>query len=326
VLCAVAIACAGAPVAAMGAPAAAVGAAPASPADGTPPAEAVSGEAAGAPPAATPPAGGDISRMECFARHAEAQVARRQGRLLEARAGLRLCSRAQCAPAIRADCVEWLDQVARILPSVVVTARARGADVANVKVFIDGQPVAERLTGAALDVDPGEHRFRFEAPPWPLVERTVLVSEGVQGRTLDVDFTPAEAGVVATDKSSPAPPPTPPAPAPAPAPRPRTVEYVLGGVALAGLGAFAAFGSSALAARRDLEQRCAPFCTSDEVGSVRARLIAADVALGVGIASLVAAIYLRLSRPDDPPAPGALSVHAGGVPGSHAALGVTGTF
>ena len=119
-------------------------------------------------------------------------MVRQERRLIEARGLLRVCSGASCPAAIRADCVEWLDQLGRSLPTVVVTARAKGVDLANVRVFIDGKLITERLSGATLEVDPGQHQFRFEAPPWPTVERNVLVSEGVKDRSIDVVFAPPD--------------------------------------------------------------------------------------------------------------------------------------
>ena len=50
-------------------------------------------------------------KAECLSRYEEAQVARRERRLLASRAALRICSGAACPSAIRADCVDWLDQV-----------------------------------------------------------------------------------------------------------------------------------------------------------------------------------------------------------------------
>ena len=139
------------------------------------------------PPAAD---SADVSKAECLSRYEEAQVARRERRLLDSRAALRICSRAACPAAIRADCVDWLDQVAHSLPSVVVTARARGADILGVKVFVDGKLATEKLTGFALEIDPGLHKFRFESPPWPVMEREVLASEGVKDRPIEVEFAP----------------------------------------------------------------------------------------------------------------------------------------
>jgi hypothetical protein len=231
----------------------------------------------------------EVSKPDCFAKHEEAQVARRAGRLLAARADLQACSRASCPGAIRADCVDWLDQVTRSLPSVVVTARAHGEDLAEVRVFIDGQVVTERLSGAAIEVDPGLHQLRFESPPWPAVERSILVSQGVKNRAIDVEFAPAarEAPAQATLATP------PPAPSPTPPRRLTKVDYLLGGAALAGLATFAVSGLSALSERSRLEQSCAGFCTPAEERGLHTRLILADVGLGVAAAALVV-LYLHV--------------------------------
>ena len=279
--------------------------------------------AAAVPPAATAPAaeaapvppGEEVSKTECLARHEYAQVARRQRRLLDARTELLLCSRASCPGPIRGDCIEWLGEVGRSLPSVVVTARARGADLVDVKVTVDGKLVSEKLSGAALDLDPGEHRFRFESPPWPPVERTILVSEGIKDRPIDVELAPPE-------------PAAPPPPKPRPPFRLQTFDYVLGGVAVAGLGAFGYFAVSALYERKRLleDGGCAPFCKPHEVDGVRSRLIAADVALGVAVLAAAVDLYLHATRSDDDVAP---TTRAGVVVGAGAGAGsvaVRGTF
>jgi hypothetical protein len=234
------------------------------------------------------PAAADPAKSECFARHEEAQVARQQGRLLEARAWLRQCSSATCIGIIRADCIEWLAEVERAIPSVVITARARGADLVDVKVIIDQQPVTTRLTGKALDLDPGAHQLRFESSPWPPVERTILVSEGVKDRPIDVEFAP------------PAPPPvvlSPSAPPVSFFKQPDRVDYALAATGVAALATSVTFGTWALVERYDEGSGgCAPFCTPEEVGPIRTKLIVADVALGVGIVSL-AALFFHLRSP-----------------------------
>ena len=235
---------------------------------------------------APPSAAADPAKAECFARHEEAQVARRQGHLLEARAWLRQCASATCIGIVRADCIEWLAEVERAIPSVVITARARGADLVDVKVIIDKQPVTARLTGAALDLDPGAHQLRFESAPWPAVERTILVSEGVKDRPIDVEFAPV------------APPTAPVAPPPAPFFKPPDrLDYVLAGTAAAGLATSITFGIWALWSRSNLDS-CAPFCTDEDTNPVRAKLIVADVALGVSVVSL-AIVFLHMRAPAD---------------------------
>jgi len=255
----------------------------------------------------------EVSKTECLARHEYAQVARRQRRLLDARTELLLCSRASCPGPIRADCIDWLAEVGRSLPSVVVTARARGADVVDVKVTVDGKLMSEKLSGAALDLDPGEHRFRFESPPWPVVERTILVSEGIKDRPIDVELAPPD------PVASPASPPRPPF-------RLQQFDYVLGAVAVAGLGAFGYFAGSGLYERKDLLEHCAPFCKPHEVEGVRTRLIAADVSLGVVLAALVVDVYLHATRPVEAEARGAHAKVTAGAVASGALVGVRGAF
>jgi len=251
-----------------------------------------------APAAAEP---GDVPKLECFSRHEQAQAARRERHLLQARDDLQICSRVSCPAAIRADCVDWLAEVGRSLPSVVVTARAGGVDEPEVKVFIDGQLVAERLSGGAIDVDPGEHRFRFESPRWPPIERTILVSEGVKDRSIDVELAPA-----------PPPAAAPQAPGPRPAAperHPQRIDYVVGGLGLASLGASAYLGGWALVERYHLSNSCAPFCSTTQRDDVHAKLVAADVALAVAAACAIV-VYAHVARSGQPAASPTLSSRA----------------
>jgi hypothetical protein len=233
-----------------------------------------------------PPAA--VSKSECFTRHEEAQVRRREGRLLDARAGLRVCSGASCPAAIRADCVDWLDQVGRSVPTIVVTARAKGIDLTDVRVFIDDRLATERLSGAAIEIDPGQHKLRFEAPPWPALERNVLISEGVKGRSMDVDFAPL-------DELPRAPAPAATAVAPQTTFRLQTSDYVTGGIAAASLVTAGYLGATAISEKRQLERDCAPACSDDQAGPVRTKLLVADIALGVAVVSLAVGLYLHLT-------------------------------
>ena len=247
-------------------------------------AEATPPPAAGepAPPPVPPAEAADVSKAACLSNYEEAQLARRERRLLASRAALRICSGVACPAAIRADCVDWLDQVSRSLPSVVVTARARGADVLAVKVFIDGKLAAERLTGFALEVDPGLHKFRFESPPWPVIEREVLASEGVKDRRIEVEFAP--------------PLPTAAQLAAHSEPKPFRLErsdYVFGGIALAGFATLAYFGSTGLYDANHYEDTCMSHCNPSDVDAVRAKLVIADIGMAVGLVALAVGLYLH---------------------------------
>jgi hypothetical protein len=222
-----------------------------------------------------------VVKNECFDRHESGQIARQQRRLRDAQGELRLCSRAACPGLVRADCVEWLEQVSRSVPSVVVTARAQGFDLTEVRVSVDGVQVADRLTGSALELDPGSHRFRFEAPPWPPVERTMLISEGVKERPIDVEFAPAPAAVLAT---------------PAGRAQPTRFDYVVGSIGAAALATSASLGIWALVQRHDLQRTCAPFCDQADVDAIKTKLLLADVALGVALAS-AGIVWFRVALP-----------------------------
>lgn len=254
------------------------------------------GRAATAAPADEPE---ETPKLECLHRHEDSQLERRQGKLLAARTALLACSRADCPAAVRADCVDWLEEVNHSIPSVVITARDRGIDVAEVKVFLDGELVAARLTGGALEADPGQHRFRFESAGGPVVERGVLMSEGVRNRPVDVEFAP--------------PPPSPSSP-PSPSPSPtlaaenppswslashpiRRSDALFAGVAIAGLGTAALLGGLALHERAALEQSCAPFCNDADLDPVRTKLLIADVALATSLAALAIGAVRYLRRP-----------------------------
>lgn len=233
------------------------------------------------------------AKLECLHRHEDAQVARRGGHLLAARAALLACSREICPDAVRGDCVQWLDDVNRSVPSVVIAARDRGADVTDIQVFLDGELVATRLTGSAVEADPGEHHLRFVSGRGPIVERTVLMSEGVRNRPIDVEFAPPPAPAVSVSALA-----APPPPWFASHPFERS-DRLLGAVSLAGAATAAAFGIWALVERNDAS--CAPFCTDAEVRPIRTKLVIADVGLGVAVAALAVGTYRYLTRPPRPP-------------------------
>ena len=180
----------------------------------------------------------------------------------------------------------------QLADKVVVTARAKGVDLADVRVFIDGKLIAERLSGAAPGSGIRPAPVPLEGAPWPTVERNVLVSEGVKDRSMDAVFDPPDE-----------PPPTfaaqPPAVAPQTTFRLQKSDYITGGIALAGFATVAVFGNAALARTDSCQraQRLSPMCWDGEVAGVTNKALVADIALGVaGVASLRHSIILSLDR------------------------------
>ena len=81
---------------------------------------------------------------ECISAFESAQVERDQGRLTRARELLLTCSRELCPTVIRQDCREWLFELEPRVPTLVLRARLEdGQDVADVRVFVDGELLAE---------------------------------------------------------------------------------------------------------------------------------------------------------------------------------------
>jgi hypothetical protein len=76
-----------------------------------------------------------------------------------------------------------------------------------------------------------------------------------------------------------------------------TASYLLGGLGVASLATFAVLATSGYAAERRLRRTCAAACSSGKVDSVRTRYVVADVALGVGASSLIAAAALWIWVP-----------------------------
>jgi hypothetical protein len=248
----------------------------------------------------------------CLAASDSGQKDRDTGHLLEARKQLLTCSRDVCPKLVRSDCEKWASDVQERLPTVVFGARdARGADLVDVGVDVDGVTMTTKLDGRALPVDPGEHRLRFTHEGSAPVEQTVVLREREKGRSIVVEFT-------AQPEATPERPPAPTGGKRAP-----VLAYVLGGFGALSLGSFAYFGFTGQSDASTLRSSCAPHCSDSSVSNVRTKLLVADISLGVGVVSLGVAGYLLLfpGNHDDAPAQSArISLDVTPVPGGQVAV------
>ncbi|HXY44665.1 MAG TPA: hypothetical protein VEH29_10795 [Acidimicrobiales bacterium] len=100
-----------------------------------------------------------------------------------------VCAAASCPADIQKECLRRVDEVNAQIPTVTFEAKdTAGRDLSAVKVAMDGQPLAERLEGMALSVDPGEHTFAFETPGQPLVTRRFIIQQGQKDRHETIVF------------------------------------------------------------------------------------------------------------------------------------------
>jgi hypothetical protein len=133
------------------------------------------------------------SKAECIAASESGQDLRHTGKLHDARAQFAICVAASCPGPIREDCLQRLDEIVKAMPSVMfeVTDSA-GNEVPGVAITMDGQP-APGSDGTAVELDPGEHVFIFEAPGYPKTGKKLVIVEGVKQRRDVVIMAPAAA-------------------------------------------------------------------------------------------------------------------------------------
>jgi hypothetical protein len=243
---------------------------------------------------------------ECIAAAEKSQPLKHDGRLRAAREQLRLCTRPQCPALIRSDCEKWLAEVDATMPSIVIhAADSSGADLADVRVLIDGEVVASRLDGRDIPVEPGAHVVRYEHAGSPPIEEQVVTIVGVQHRLLSVTFeTPA-------GTASPTPTQSPPTRANRATPQddssqsmpelePRHASPVLP-LTLAGAGVLAAAVGGVLWGRGLSECRSnitpsATLCSPDQAGGAHTTLLWGDALVGAGVATAAVGLVLWLVR------------------------------
>ncbi|MBX3187369.1 MAG: hypothetical protein KF819_10160 [Labilithrix sp.] len=254
----------------------------------------------------------DVSRAECAEAYERAQYMRRETKLRAAQEALIVCAQAACPAATRNDCVPWLAEVEKAVPTIVIAVRDENdRDHTDAKVSIDGAARADAASGFPLPVDPGPHAIRAELPDGTFAEEQIIARVGEKNRSVALVVKRAAAAV-----ASPAPVVVePPAETPS-----RSIVLPLGLTVLGvvGLGAAVGFGLSARSDADDLRSTCSPRCSDDQIGSVESKLLLSDVALGIGIVSLAVATYFWL-KPVDRAKTSAVAVGAGqGTRGSFA--------
>jgi hypothetical protein len=221
---------------------------------------------------------------ECARAFSDAPDLTKAGHLLRARAALIRCASESCPAKMRPLCAGDLRTLEPQIPTVVFAAKTSdGQDVLDARVVEDGRPIAERLEGTAVAVDPGPHRFRFERPDGTRAETEVLLREGEKARSVGAVF------AVLPPAEQPATPPSTTRPVP-------WTVWATGGAALAATGSFAFFGLRGLDQRSALRS-CKGSCSSEQLQPVRDSFTAANVSLAVAVLAAGAAVTFFVTRP-----------------------------
>jgi hypothetical protein len=226
----------------------------------------------------------------CIRDHERARLLRVSERWFEARARMLACAREACPLVIRSDCRNWLDEVARIVPTFVVLVERDDAGEQPVRLELDGQRITLSEPAQAIEATPGRHRLRIELDPYPAVEREIVLQKGEKNHLVRVRFARPQPPAAVAPISR-LPPPLRPT---------RPIQPATYWLSAAALGAFVGSGvllASALSSRSDARATCAPACDSDRRKSIETRLLLADVSAGVGLVLGGLAVYTFASRP-----------------------------
>jgi len=201
----------------------------------------------------------DLTKDQCIEANTQAQSLRREGKLAAARAQLVRCGDPSCPAMLRDDCTQRTDELERAQPTILFDAKdGAGHDLIEVKVTVDGQPLADRLEGRALRVDPGAHSFVLTAAGQPPVTETFVLKEGEKDRR--------ERIVIGAPVAVPAAPPaatpfaetsTPSASAPSGLGTTKILGLAIGGAGVAGLAVGSVFGLLTASAASQQKTDCA---------------------------------------------------------------------
>jgi hypothetical protein len=282
----------------------------------------------------------DAALSACIAANEGSIQGLSQHKLLEAREQALKCAVDACPAILRDACGRRIQQVNAALPTIVFDAKdSTGADVA-VTVTMDGHPV-NAMQGATIPADPGEHKFVFEAPGQPPVEKTFILREGEKDRHEPIVIGSTSAptpGTVGPGSTPPAPPPVSPDSGSATTgwSTQKTLALVAGGVGVAGVAVGAVFGLMAHSSWSNSQNECPSSsncpqhaqAVSDH-NSATTFATVSTIGFAAGAAVLAGGALLWFTAPHTEPAKGAttgrLRVVPGAAPGSAGML-VTGEF
>jgi hypothetical protein len=263
--------------------------------------------------AAAPALGASKSEKVCLATFKGGQDLEGQGHLRQAQQQYQTCAKATCGTFIKQQCSLRYTQLENDIPSVVPVALDEGGNpISEVKVSMDGEPLASKIDGRSLLVDPGLHEFSFQTAGGALSTQKILIMQGQRNRPITVEI------AVSVGKASPSGSPLQRAslvndrPAiestagvtvdadpmdhddpgtPALRHRYGVAPWVAGGVGLAGVGGYALltfWGRK----DNDLLGNCTPQCPQASVDRVKKLYLMANISLGVGAVALAGATYL----------------------------------
>jgi hypothetical protein len=260
---------------------------------------------------------------QCIAAAEQSQPLRDHGQLRAAREKLLACARPECPSFVRTDCTKWLADLDGVMPRIVFGAvDSAGADLVDVRVWLDGEQVAKRLDGSEIPIDPGPHAVRFEHTGSAPIEQQVVILVGDRHRSVSATFAAAAAPPPSAQGAG-APPEQ------AEGGRSLVLPIALMGIGAASLGVASYFWLSGLSDHSTMGSGCAVThsCSQSAVDAGQAKLVVGDVVGGLGVVAVgIGAGILVFGHPSSHlPASGSTQLDLRPLAGG-AALDLTGRF
>ena len=229
----------------------------------------------------------------CMAAAAKGQELRDEGKLVEAKPLFQQCADAACPAPIPGYCAEWLADLNKKTPSIVLRATdENGRDVADATAEIDGKR-SVAVDGRPFEVDPGKHTIKVVRPGGKPFEDVIIVAQSEKDRIVVAKLAAAAAAapaVVQPKKEEPS--------KKGGVPTASVVAWSIGAV---GLLSFAGFGLKARVDYDDFETRCGNRCAESERDTVATSVLIADISLVVAIVAAGVGTYFYLTRPTEAP-------------------------
>jgi hypothetical protein len=153
----------------------------------------------------------------------------------------------------------------------------------GMKLTLDGSPLQEAAWGTALEVDPGRHTVRAEAPDHAAFEQSFDLAEREEKR-VSVALEKRPGAPAAADEPAP-PPSTPSSPREAPPRKSRILPLVVAGAGAVTVVVGLGLGYLAI---QDRKEACGDghFCEPEQLETGRSRARASTIVTGVGGAVL----------------------------------------
>jgi hypothetical protein len=130
---------------------------------------------------------GKAERRACANTYKNALQLEQAAHLRRAKEMLLSCARASCGALVKQQCMARYTQLESDIPSVVpLVTDENGEPRVDVQVTIDNEPLATRLDGRSLPVDPGVHEFTFTADGAILATQKIMIVQGQRNRPISI--------------------------------------------------------------------------------------------------------------------------------------------